>query len=314
MVEKAHVLAVDSKTKASAAVSILSGLGQLALQLSDYHSPTIAVVLLLTMVAPAAYAAWHGTNVWRESKRKPPLEFKPIYLIGIILMIAAGAAGWLLRGSTNTTVTLASVPMIAPTPAPPIKQFYSETDKNKIADSLEALDTTLNDFLSRLDAAGAGLGAVNPVPLRQMLVAANKTAFFVERKPPPTSAAVTEMVSGAADRAIKSAESLRDLMKELDTLIERTKVPVRVFDSKMEEILQRRDSMKYTSTVTGKADTCAYHIKTAQKYIMKYTADVDLFLELLGTTCFQELGAALGDLKQWIDQTKRRAAAARQEL
>jgi hypothetical protein len=85
---------VDSKTKAAIAISILSALGQTALQLSDYHNPSLALGLLVAMVAPAAYAAWHGTNVWRETHHKAALRLEPIYVVIFGLLIAAAGVGW----------------------------------------------------------------------------------------------------------------------------------------------------------------------------------------------------------------------------
>jgi hypothetical protein len=67
---------VDSKTKAAAAVSVLSLCGQTALQLSDYHSPAIALALLFLMIVPFCYALWHGTSMWRERRDKVTLKLE----------------------------------------------------------------------------------------------------------------------------------------------------------------------------------------------------------------------------------------------
>jgi hypothetical protein len=85
---------LDSKTKAAIAVSVLSTLGQTALQLSDYHNLSLAAGLLLAMLVPAAYAAWHGTNVWREAHNRSALRLDPLYVIILGLLITAGGVAW----------------------------------------------------------------------------------------------------------------------------------------------------------------------------------------------------------------------------
>lgn len=206
-----------------------------------------------------------------------------------------------------------SLPSIGSAPAAP-KQFYSEHDKNQIADALQELGTMLDAFVPRIDSGVQGIYEVNPVRLQQAIVGLNKTRAFYEHKPPPTDTELMDLASAAADRSIKSGEALRGVLKELDAALEKAaKFPVRVFDRKMQEIVQKTEGMRYTSQVVGKVDNCIYRVETAQKFGAKYP-DTDLFMELVGNSCFQELAGAVNDLKQWIAQTKRRADDARNEL
>ncbi len=212
--------------------------------------------------------------------------------------------------SGQPTPSAASVP---PTPAPP-KQFYSEHDKNQIADALQEFGTTLDAFVPRIDSAWQGTAEARPMALQQTIVGGAKKRAFYEHKPPPTATELMELVFGAANRSIASFERLTDVLKELDAALEKaTKSPVRVFDRKMQDIVQKNDGMKYTAALAGKVGNCISDIKLAQKFGAKYP-DTELFMHLVGTSCFQDLSGAVNDLKQWIGQTKRRADDARNEL
>lgn len=46
------------------------------------------------MIGPAGYAAWHGANLWRQSRGRSALKLEPVHLILIGLLIAAAGLGW----------------------------------------------------------------------------------------------------------------------------------------------------------------------------------------------------------------------------
>ena len=155
---------MDNKTKAALGLSGASTLGQVALQLSDYHNPSLAILLALTMIAPAAYAGWHGINVWREQKGKQSLQLEPWHLITLGLLIAIGGLAWQQwwwRPTTNLAGTAAPVSGapsagVASQLLQPAK-FYSQQDK----ENLSNLCRELRELFVRNGGDGVATGFIS---------------------------------------------------------------------------------------------------------------------------------------------------------
>ena len=91
---------MERPSKIALGASLISGLGQTALQLSDYHNNALALVLAVTTIAPLLYVGWHLWDGWLERRGKPGLVFQPSYVIILGLLIALGGMGWQLLAST----------------------------------------------------------------------------------------------------------------------------------------------------------------------------------------------------------------------
>jgi hypothetical protein len=145
---------------------------------------------------------------------------EPILVIIFGLLITAGGVGWQLSRASapataaqqaNAAPVNASVP-----PPPPPKPFLSEAEKTRIADSLNSLSATLDDFSARIDAEVLKINDAAPTRLALRFRGAVRRNFFNQNAPPPPTP--DEMIAdamGAVRTAKESYEKLGEIFRSL---------------------------------------------------------------------------------------------------